>query len=117
MKRTYLYLHHDGFSFFLENRELTSEEQYCKHCDASDTLVGYFDSETALAEQMRRLFASGYDLISCDDYLDIKDKYCPPELRLWELGQFEEGSCEYAAYVQRLKNAENFYWKNGHGVF
>ena len=117
MKRTYLYLHHDGFSFFLENRELTSEERYCKYCDASDILVGCFDSEATLGEQMRQLFASGYDLISCDDYLDIKDKYCPPEFRLWELEQFEEDTPEYTTYAQRLKNAENFYWKNGYSAF
>lgn len=113
MKRTYLYMHHDAFVFFLRDQALSPEELYCSYCDASDTLLGRYDDERALAAKLRQLFEEGYDLIPCDEYLDIKDKHCPPELRLWELGQFKEGSAEYMAYSQRLKNAEETYWKKG----
>lgn len=112
-KNTYLYMHHDASVFFLQNRALSPEELYCSYCDASDTLIGCYDDERTLAAKLRQLFEEGYDLIPCDEYLDIKDKYCPPELRLWELSQFEEQSPEYVAYAQRLKDAENTYWKKG----
>lgn len=110
MNRTYLYMNHDALCFFLRARELTSEELYCEYCDDSDTLIGCCDNEQELAVQLRQLFEKGLDLVACDEYLDIKGKYCPPELRLWELGQFETGSPEHIAYEQRLKNAEETYW-------
>lgn len=109
MNRTYLYMHHDALCFFLRDRELTAEELYCEYCDASDTLIGCYDSEQMLAAQLRRLFEEGYDLEACDEYLDIKDKYCPPALRLWELEQFETGSSDYLAYAQRLNAAAERY--------
>ena len=111
MNLTYVYMHHDASVFFLTERALTSDELYCPYCNASDSLIGCYDNENLMAKQLLSLFESGYDLIPCDDYLDIKDRYCPPKYRLWELEQFTEDSAEYAAYAQRLKTAESTYWK------
>lgn len=110
MRKTYLYMHHDAGLFFLRDQALSPKELYCSYCDAFDTLLGCYDDERALAVKLRQLFEEGYDLIPCEEYLDIKDRYCPPELRLWELIQFKVGSPEYTAYATRLKNAESLYW-------
>lgn len=84
MKRVYVYIHHQGFDFFLENRELSPEACYCDYCQCSDVLFGCYNEEAALAEALQGLFEQGYDLVPCDDYNEIKEKYCPPELRKWE---------------------------------
>ena len=75
MKKTYLYLHHQGFDFYFKNRELTREECYCPSCDEYDTLVGVFEDEVIFGNKLRQLFAEGYDLVPCDEYDRIKNTY------------------------------------------
>lgn len=75
MKITYLYMHHSGFDFFLCERELAPPELRCAHCGESDTLIGNYTDERALAAELRRLFAEGYDLIPCTEYASIKARY------------------------------------------
>jgi hypothetical protein len=81
MKRTYVYLHHQGFDFYLSDQELLSKERFCTVCDEEDVLLGTYESEDSLADKLRQLFAEGYDLLPCKEYDRIKEKYCPGELR------------------------------------
>lgn len=108
MTKTYVYLHHQGFDFFLSDRKLSKEECYCAACDESDELVGEYADEQTFADKLKDLFKEGLDFIEGRgyDYNEIKDKYCPVELREWEKGQFEEDSEEYKnlkEHFERLK--------------
>lgn len=80
MEKTYVYMHHTGFDFYLSNRELSQQELYCPHCEESDILLGSYSTEEALSEKLGWLFAEGYDLMPCEDYDQIRQKYCPPDL-------------------------------------
>lgn len=84
MEKTYVYLHHQGFDFYLSNREKSDAELYCCLCDESDFLLGVYETEEALVAKLDSLFREGYDLLPCENYNTLKDKYCPPELRAWE---------------------------------
>ena len=81
MKKTYVYLHHQGFDFYLSDQELLPEERFCTVCDEEDVLLGTYEIEDSLADKLRQLFAEGYDLLPCKEYDQIKEKYCPGELR------------------------------------
>lgn len=81
MYPTYVYLHHQGFDFYLSNRQKSPEELYCSLCDESDALLGVFYCREALAERLSALFKEGYDLIPCEDYDNIVATFCPPECR------------------------------------
>ena len=81
MKKIYVYLHHQGFDFYLSYHELLPEERFCAVCDEEDVLLGTYESEDSLADKLRQLFAEGYDLLPCKEYDRIKEKYCPGELR------------------------------------
>ena len=82
MQKVYVYLQHQGFDFYLRDRALTEKELYCENCDAADTLLGVYETEEELAAKLLSLFQKGYDLLPCAEYDAIKNKYCPPELRL-----------------------------------
>ena len=84
MNKTYVYMYHSGMEFFLSERERTPEEMYCLVCECSDELIGVYEDEEVFAAKLLELFRSGHDLLPCDNYHKIKDKYCPPELREWE---------------------------------
>ena len=81
MKKTYVYLHHQGFDFYLSDRELLSEERFCSVCDEEDVLLGAYEAEESLANKLRQLFAEGYDLLPCKEYDRVKEKYWPDGLR------------------------------------
>lgn len=100
MERTYVYRHPCEDLFYLKTGE----------ADSGDALIGCFEEERDLARTLRQLFERGYDLAPCDDYQEIKGKYCPPRLRLRELEAFEAGSPEYLAYEARLKEAAKTLW-------
>ena len=63
MKKTYVYLHHQGFDFYLADRELSFEERYCQICDEEDVLVGVYESEDSLSEKMEQLLKDGYEIL------------------------------------------------------
>ena len=94
--------------FFLSDRKLSEEECYCVACDELDELVGEYDDEQAFADKLKDLCEDGFDFIasSGNNYNEIKDKYCPVELREWELGQFEEDSEEYKKLKERFEKLE-----------
>ena len=112
MNNVYIYMHHDAFTFYLTDRKLSPKERYCAHCDASDELLVCCNSEQIFAEHLKKLFEDGYDLAPCENYLEIKDKYCPPNLRRWELDQFADRPDLYLAYETRLKQAAADYWSD-----
>ena len=39
MGKVYIYEQHQGFTIYISDRELDSNEVYCSHCDASDVLL------------------------------------------------------------------------------
>lgn len=84
MGKRYIYMHHQGFDFYFTDHEQSPEECYCSYCEEYDELIGVYEEEGLFAAKLRELFSAGYDVLPCDDYNDIKDKYCPSELRLWE---------------------------------
>ena len=63
MKKVYVYMHHQGFDFFLSDRELSKEERYCSHCDEHDELYAVYVDDISLKECMQHLFEEGYDII------------------------------------------------------
>lgn len=77
MRTVYVYLHHQGFDFYLKHRELSEAERYCTYCETSDTLIGVYDNGYELGEKLKELFAAGYDLLPGDDYDRIRRLYCP----------------------------------------
>ena len=81
MTKTYVYLHHTGFDFYLSDRELGEQERYCSQCDDYDILLGSYNNEDALSDKLGQLFSEGYDLLPCQNYEKILDKYCPLALR------------------------------------
>lgn len=81
MEKVHVYLHHQGFDFYLSDQELSPTERFCKTCGEEDMLVGAYDTENALAEKLAELFTVGYDLLPCKEYDIMKEKYCPAELR------------------------------------
>ena len=64
MKRTYLYMHHCGFDFYMTDHEQTPAEMYCPDCDESAELIGVYDSEAELEAKIAELFSKGFDMIS-----------------------------------------------------
>lgn len=80
MEKTYVYMHHTGFDFYLSSRELSEQELYCAHCEESDFLLGTYTTEDALAKKLYFLFSEGYDVLPGDDRTRIREKYCPPAL-------------------------------------
>lgn len=82
--KTYVYLHHQGFDFYLSEKQLSADERFCEACGTEDILIGVYDTEKDLANKLAQLFAEGYDLLPCAEYEAIKAKYCPSELREWE---------------------------------
>lgn len=84
MTKTYLYMDHSGMEFYLSDRERTAEEMYCPLCESSDELIGIYEDEETFSVKLLELFTGGYDLLPCNNYNEIKEKYCPPELREWE---------------------------------
>ena len=77
MKKIYVYLHHQGFDFYLKDRKLSAEECYCPYCEDSDELIGVYDDGAELADKMKSLFAEGYDFISDISYPVPDDYLCP----------------------------------------
>ena len=77
MRTVYVYLHHQGFDFYLKNRKLSDAELYCSYCKTSDTLIGVYDNGDELGEKLKELFSAGYDLLPGDDYDRIRRLYCP----------------------------------------
>ena len=75
MKKTYVYLHHQGFDFYLSEEALPYEARFCTICGAEDTLIGIYETEEALADKLTQLFRDGYDLLPCREYDQIKEKY------------------------------------------
>lgn len=57
-------MHHQGFDFFLSDRELSKEERYCSHCDEYDEFHAVCEDDVSLKECMQRLFEEGYDIIN-----------------------------------------------------
>ena len=84
MNKKYVYLHHQGFDFFLSDTELSPAERFCQICGEEDTLLGAYDTEEAFATQLAQLFREGYDLLPCKEYTHMKEKYCPADLRQQE---------------------------------
>lgn len=64
MKKVYVYMHHQGFDFFLSDRELSKEERYCSHCDEYDELYTVCEDDISLKECIQQLFEEGYDIIN-----------------------------------------------------
>ena len=81
MKKTYVYLHHQGFDFYLSEKALPYEDRFCAICGEEDTLIGTYETEEALADKLAQLFDEGYDLLPCKEYDSVKEKYCPVALR------------------------------------
>ena len=75
MKKTYVYLHHQGFDFYLSEEALPYEDRFCAICDEEDTLIGIYETEESLADKLTQLFRDGYDLLPCREYDQIKEKY------------------------------------------
>ena len=67
MKKKYIYLHHQGFDYFLTERELTQEERCCPLCDDYDTLLEVCEDETALHTKIEEFSKKGYDLVERKD--------------------------------------------------
>ena len=84
MERIYIYMDHFGAEFYLSNRERTAEEIYCPICESSDELIGIFEDEATLVVKLEELFKEGYDLLPCNNYAEIKSRYCSPKLNGWE---------------------------------
>ena len=49
MKKTYVYLHHQGFDFYLSEEALPYEDRFCAICGEEDTLIGAYETEDAFA--------------------------------------------------------------------
>ena len=77
MKRVYVYMHHQGFDFYLKHRALTPVEMYCEYCEESDTLIGVYDNGQELGDKLKELFAAGYDLLPDEEYILVAGRYCP----------------------------------------
>ena len=80
MKKIYVYLHHQGFDFYMSERELSPEERLCEVCGEEDILLGVYETEDALADGLTQLYKDGYDLLPCDEYYVKKEKYSTKEL-------------------------------------
>lgn len=82
MNEIYIYsLHSWETDFYLSDREKSEQEVYCPTCEESDTLLGVYDDEAEFAETLKKMFLAGYELLPCDNYDAIIEKYCPPEAR------------------------------------
>lgn len=79
MEKQYLYLTHNGLSFFLSDHLRNGFENYCSQCGSCDILEGICDDEQKLAEKLEELFLEGYDAAPGDGYYEIRRKYCPEE--------------------------------------
>ena len=77
MKPVYVYLHHQGFDFYLTHRARSAFELYCEYCEESDTLIGVYDNSDELSNKLKELFTAGYDLLPGEEYLLIAGQYCP----------------------------------------
>ena len=75
MQKTYIYLHHQGFDFYLSGEALPYKDRFCAICGEEDTLIGIYETEEALADKLTQLFRDGYDLLPCREYDQIKEKY------------------------------------------
>jgi hypothetical protein len=95
MEKTYVYMHHTGFDFYLSSRELSEQELYCAHCEESDFLLGTYTTEEALAKKLYFLFSEGYDLVPCEGYDCIRARYCPTEILLWRTNLWGEEKERY----------------------
>ena len=60
MEKTYVYMHHQGFDFYLSDREKSDTELYCRLCDEYDFSLGVYETEEALAAKLDALFREGY---------------------------------------------------------
>lgn len=80
MKLTYIYLHHQGFDFYLSDEAIEKEDLYCELCEDYDELIAAYDNEKDLGEHLRHLFKEGYDILPCPEYDEIRAKYCPLEM-------------------------------------
>ena len=75
MEKTYVYLHHQGFDFYMSEEALPYEDRFCAICGEEDTLIGTYETEEALADKLTQLLRVGYDLLPCGEYDQIKEKY------------------------------------------
>lgn len=60
MAKTYVYLHHQGFDFYLTDRPLTPDERYCAICEDADRLIAVCRDADTLTDTLRELYAQGY---------------------------------------------------------
>lgn len=56
MEKTYVYMHHQGFDFYLSNREKSDAELYCRLCDESDFLLGLMKLKKRWRQSWTRFF-------------------------------------------------------------
>lgn len=75
MKKTCVYLHQQGFDFYLSEHELLPEELFYAVCNEEDVLLGTYETVDNLADKLRQLFADGYELMPCNEYDEIKIFY------------------------------------------
>ncbi len=114
MEKVYLYRKHDwNTDFFIRHERLSREERYCSHCEAYDTLIGVYDSEAELSRKLKWLFNEGFDVIPSGEYDEIRDKFCPPLLRQWDLQTLEGSPEEYQAMAEHLAGLERCFNMEG----
>ncbi len=90
MEKTYIYQSHAWVTdFFITHKPLSRETCYCSACEEYDTLIGVYDDEAELARKLKWLFLDGCDVLPSKEYDSIRDKYCHPLLRQWELQRLE----------------------------
>lgn len=91
MSTKYIYLLLESPDFFFTIKPLESHDEFYSY----SKLFSRCDCEKDFAQQISILFQEGYDLISCENYNEIKTIYCPPQLREWEKQQ-------YSSYKRKL---------------
>ena len=114
MEKVYLYQKHDwNTDFFIRHERLSREERYCSYCEAYDTLIGVYDTEAGLSRKLKWLFNEGFDVTPSEEYDEIRDKYCPPLLRQWDLQKLEGSPEEYNAMAGHLAGLERSFNMEG----
>ena len=71
MPTIYIYLHHQGFDFYITNYLLSEEECYCSYCEDSDELLGCYSDQAQLQQEVDRLLERGIQYYSKCPELDV----------------------------------------------
>lgn len=114
MSTTYIYQSHDWITdVFIRHERLSREDRYCSRCEDYDILIAVCDNEAELSRTLKWLFVEGYDILPSEEYEDVRDKYCPPLLRQWDLQKWEGNPDEYKAMADHLAELERSFDMEG----